>query len=100
MDKRTPSTFFIAGTMQGSRRADNQLNQSYRQQIRSVITRQYPSATVNCPLEIMKANLSAHEAEIRNALAALATVPIVERLNYEKGVFLKNLPTSTLSVGR
>lgn len=59
MTKVNTLTFFIAGTMQGSRKGIDVLDQSYRAELRDIITNRYPFCTIYCPYQIMLAKFSA-----------------------------------------
>lgn len=58
-------SFFIAGTMQGSRRGADQIEQNYRTNIAATIIRVFPNAEIHCPGTIMVKKLSKFEEEIR-----------------------------------
>lgn len=76
------TTFFIAGTMQGSRRGDAQIDQAYRDQIRETVLAVFPDANVRCPGQYMQQTLAEHEMEIRLAHAALVQQESVQRADY------------------
>jgi hypothetical protein len=65
-------SFFIAGTMQGSRRGADQIEQQYRQEITQIILSVCPTATIHCPSAIMVKALAKNEQAIRKAHATLA----------------------------
>lgn len=69
--------FFIAGTMQGSRRDNIDVDQTYRREIESIIHECFPDATVHCPGRLMKQKLASQEAGIRDVLHTLTDQPTV-----------------------
>lgn len=60
-------SFFIAGTMQGSRKGSAQVDQAYRQRISETITKVFPGAVINCPAAVMERKLRSREPELRQA---------------------------------
>ncbi|MCG8673526.1 MAG: nucleoside 2-deoxyribosyltransferase [Pseudomonadales bacterium] len=73
-----PTSFFIAGTMQGSRSGDHQIDQNYRQEIESIILRVFPGAKINCPGKIMVERLQDQEVAIRRSHATLVAQPTID----------------------
>lgn len=71
-------TFFLAGTMQGSRPGAEQTDQSYRTALTECIRRRYPHASVNCPGALMQRWLGAGADSIRASHARLAAPGIVD----------------------
>ena len=78
-DVRTPLSFFLAGTMQGSRRGADQVDQSYREGVREVIRDHFPDAVVRCPAELMKQWLAAEADSLRESHAQLEHRTVVDR---------------------
>lgn len=72
-------TFFLAGTMQGSRAGDGMSDQGYRQELRDLILACRPEAEIRDPGDLMAQWLHAEAAEIRAAHADLAGCEIVLR---------------------
>lgn len=69
---RDAESFFLAGTMQGSRRGEAMVDQGYRQRIRETVLAHRPDAQVRDPGELMVEWLLAEADEIRAEHAALA----------------------------
>lgn len=74
----TPRTFFIAGTMQGSRSGDARTDQFYRQQIEDIILGVFPKAIIHCPDRKMKHELASQEQEIRQQHRKLADMNAID----------------------
>jgi hypothetical protein len=74
---RSARSFFLAGTMQGSRRGSEMVDQGYREELREIIGRHVPDAEIRDPAELMAGWLGAEAEQIRTAHAALATVAVV-----------------------
>lgn len=75
-------TFFIAGTIQGSRHGTKGVDQSYRSALQKLILRSYPDSVIHCPLELLRKRF---EATLDQALAAYeqeTTAPIVDGDEY------------------
>lgn len=77
-------SFFIAGTMQGSRNGSAQVDQSYRKTIANIVTKVFPSARINCPASVMAAKLGAHEQEIRKAHERLAGTAHINTASFDQ----------------
>lgn len=77
-------SFFLAGTMQGSRPGAQQISQSYRALLTEVIRRHRPNAEVLCPLEQLAQRLGAEQGVIRDSHAALASLTRVRRADFAK----------------
>ncbi|MEU6883132.1 hypothetical protein [Streptomyces sp. NPDC046712] len=76
---RTARSFFLAGTMQGSRSGSAVLDQSYRLALRSCILDRMPRAVIHDPGVLMARWEAEHPADVRAAHAALAGSPVVRR---------------------
>lgn len=72
-------SFFIAGTMQGSRTGNAKVDQSYRLKIEHIIQRTVPDAIVLCPARQMQTSLACREREIRQEHRALADERAIHR---------------------
>jgi hypothetical protein len=72
---REPYSFFLAGTMQGSRSGDAELDQSYRAVLRDVILAVYADARVVCPRELLHQQLADDHLAIRRDHDTLANLP-------------------------
>lgn len=68
---RSATSFFIAGTMQGSRTGADMTDQGYRAKLRSMIRTARPGAEIRDPGELMATWLGPEAAEIRTAHAEL-----------------------------
>lgn len=68
----SPPSFFLAGTMQGSRKGAAELEQDYRRVLREVILKRHADARVVCPRELLHHTLASGEARMRAAHAKLA----------------------------
>jgi hypothetical protein len=79
MAAHAPRSFFLAGTMQGSRSGAAMVDQSYRRQLREVILEHHPLAEVTCPLDLMAEWLGPQADDVRAAHARLAERTLVER---------------------
>jgi hypothetical protein len=69
---RDARTFFVAGTMQGSRRGEAMVDQGYRQRIRDAVLAHRPDAEVRDPGDLMVEWLLPEADAIRAEHAALA----------------------------
>lgn len=77
-------SFFIAGTMQGSRKGSDQIDQTYREKIADIILAQFPDAEIRCPGQVMVKTLAPHEQNIRAAHAALFNQRHVDTAEYQQ----------------
>lgn len=78
----SPPSFFIAGTMQGSRRGIETADQSYRLAVRRILQERYPDCTVHCPHEIMQSSFGSQVAGIRQYFNALQHIDILDRMEH------------------
>lgn len=76
---REARTFFVAGTMQGSRSGSDLADQGYRQRLREMVLAHRPDAEVRDPGELMGRWLLAEAGEIRAEHDALADTERVLR---------------------
>ena len=72
-------TFFLAGTMQGSRAGGDMVDQGYRKELREIILTYRPDAEVRDPGDLMAEWLHAEADEIKGAHADLANSEVVLR---------------------
>ncbi|WP_413105009.1 hypothetical protein [Streptomyces sp. Inha503] len=73
------TSFFLAGVMQGSRRAIDASDQSYRVLLRRTIERLRPDAVVHDPHELVLTRYGERVPQLRRALEAVAEEPVVAR---------------------
>ncbi|MFG3259806.1 hypothetical protein [Streptomyces sp. NPDC048172] len=66
------TSYFLAGVMQGARRAVDAADQSYRPALRALIHRHDPGAVVHDPHELVLARHGGGQRAARDRLAALA----------------------------
>jgi hypothetical protein len=76
---RDARTFFVAGTMQGSRRGGDLLDQGYRARIRDIVLAHRPDAEIRDPAVLMVEWLAADADAIRAEHAALADRALIRR---------------------
>jgi hypothetical protein len=70
-------TFFISGTIQGSRRGTGGVDQGYRSALQELIRRHYRDAIIHCPLEVLRSRFAAN---LDQALAAYEQETAAETL--------------------
>ncbi|WP_427925018.1 hypothetical protein [Streptomyces sp. cg40] len=73
------TSFFLAGVMQGGRRAVDAADQSYRTALRATIEKTCPDPVVHDPHELVLERYGDRVPELRQALAAVADTPVVVR---------------------
>ncbi|MDH6222497.1 hypothetical protein [Streptomyces pseudovenezuelae] len=73
------TSFFLAGVMQGSRRAIDATDQSYRAALRGTIEETCPASVVHDPHELVLERYGDRVPEFRQALTAVADTPVVVR---------------------
>jgi hypothetical protein len=76
-------SFFLAGTMQGSRPGADQVSQAYRALLSDVIRRHCPEADILCPLDKLQGLLASQSEAVRASHAALAGLPVVRRADFD-----------------
>ena len=67
-----PRSFYLAGTMQGSREGVRVLDQGYRDILSNAIEEACPGATIHCPHRILHERFGARGGELIRAYQALA----------------------------
>jgi hypothetical protein len=76
-------SFFLAGTMQGSRAGAEELDQTYRVRLKDLIQTYYPGSTVYCPKELMRHWLWRDATLIQQSHAGLAHERVILREAYD-----------------
>lgn len=79
-------TFFISGTIQGSRYGIESADQSYRSVLQNVILKYYPNSIIYCPLEILRKRFSATLDQAVTAYKQETTTKILESSKYSSTV--------------
>lgn len=80
------TSFFLAGTMQGSRAGQRTIDQSYRAELRELIRTRRPDAEVRDPGELMADWLVADAEQLRGSHRRLAGTPLLTRSRLEPAV--------------
>lgn len=76
---REARTFFVAGTMQGSRRGSDLVDQGYRDRIREIVVAHRPDAEIRDPAVLMVEWLAEEADAIRAEHSALADRSLIRR---------------------
>lgn len=83
---KRPPTFFLAGTVQGSRTGHTTVDQSYRNELRRVVLKHFPDAVVRCPLSMLHARYSEKVEELAAMFSSLSTDRPLQRSDYPEDV--------------
>ena len=76
-------SFFLAGTMQGSRPGIEVMNQGYRDELRRIISGFYPASKLLCPLEILTEKFGTRRSEMAAHYANTVSAGILEATAYD-----------------
>ena len=79
-------TFFVAGTMQGRLRGGAIVDQTYRDRIAVIIRDAFPSATIICPYESMRALFTERRESLLRELGVVAASPVALAAEYPRGI--------------
>jgi hypothetical protein len=80
------TTYFLAGTMQGTRQGADVVDQGYRDALRGVIHGHDPDAVIHDPLLLMLSWFGDREQLVRQAHSALADTSVVRRADLDPAV--------------
>ncbi|MEK7996792.1 MAG: hypothetical protein AAB403_23555 [Planctomycetota bacterium] len=81
-----PPTFFLAGTVQGSQADQGTVDQSYRTELRRLVTAHFPNAVVHCPVSMLHARYAGKESLLAAEFSRLNTEQPLQRSEYPDAV--------------
>jgi len=76
-------SFFVAGTMQGSHAGVSVVDQSYRGEIRRIISQFYSPSKILCPLDILTERFGSRRTGVLARYQEATSLPVLERTRYD-----------------